>query len=152
MQDFYDENVALVVFEVFVDIFFLLDMVIIFLSAYLDPVDNGEVFRSPKMIATHYLKRGFIVDFLSVLPLFLRPLAMAITEKVSKTHNSIMIGLVTVFRLMKLLRLRKLSTLIRNLHQSIEIKNQLKRFFVLLLLVIFVHIQSCFLYLIVERD
>ena len=147
VQEFYDNNSGLKVFESLVDVFFLIDMVILFMTAYIDTA-NGETFKSPKKIAKHYIKNGFVVDFISTLPLFLRPLILATTEPESDIQNT-MISAVTIFRLMKLLRVRKLNTLITNLQQPVELKSQMKRFYVIFLLVVIAHIQGCIIYSIV---
>ena len=51
-----------------------------------------------------------------------------------------------MFRLLKLLRVRRLSTLIANLQQPMQTKSQLKRLFVVFILVLICHIQGCFIY------
>ena len=150
VQEFYDANSGLGVFESLVDVCFLIDIVILFLTAYIDTA-NGETFKSPKKIAKHYIKNGFVVDFISTLPFFLRPLVNATTEKDSDLQNTMISG-VTIFRLMKLLRVRKLNTLITNLQQPVELKSQLKRFYVIFLLVVIAHIQGCIIYSIVVGE
>ena len=71
---------GLEILEILVDIFFVLDMVVMFFSAYMDTVD-GETIQSPKKIAKHYLNNGFVADFISSTPLFLRQIINATTEK-----------------------------------------------------------------------
>ena len=110
-QKFYDEHIALDVLEISVDVFFFFDIIIMFNTAYID-VYAGETIRQPKLIAQNYLKKGFITDFLSTLPLILKPL-------VSGGWTT----LVTSLRLMKLLRLRKISKMINNLNWSIAAKS-----------------------------
>lgn len=56
--------------------------------------------------------------------------------------------MVAFFRLMKLLRIRKIQTLISGLNQTSLIKNQLKRLYVIFLLCIICHIQACIIYMI----
>ena len=56
--------------------------------------------------------------------------------------------MVAFFRLMKLLRIRKIQTLISGLNQTSLIKNQLKRLYVIFLLCIICHIQACLIYMI----
>lgn len=56
--------------------------------------------------------------------------------------------MVAFFRLMKLLRIRKIQTLISGLNQTSLIKNQLKRLYVIFLLCIICHIQACIMYMI----
>jgi len=58
-------------------------------------------------------------------------------------------SVVKAFRLLKLLRLRRLNTLITNLNQPVAIKSQLKRLYVIFILVLICHIQGCVIYMIV---
>ena len=71
VQNTYDTTIGLEVLEILVDVFFILDMVVVFLSAYIDTAD-GETIQSPKKIARNYLKNGFWTDFISSTPLLLR--------------------------------------------------------------------------------
>ena len=43
MQDYYDTHLGLEVLEILVDVFFILDMVVVFLSTYIDTAD-GETY------------------------------------------------------------------------------------------------------------
>ncbi len=62
---------TLQLFEILVDICFAIDIVLMFLQAYMD-VANGEIIRQPKLIARNYMKSGFIVDFISTTPIVLK--------------------------------------------------------------------------------
>lgn len=106
----YTQRASLEAIETTVDIFFLFDVIILFLTSYIDTA-NGETIRQPKIIAKHYLKNGFILDFVSTLPLVLTPLVESIT-KVGSSERETAKNFVLVCRLMKLLRIRKLNTLI----------------------------------------
>ena len=131
-----------------VDICFALDMIIMFFTSYIDTYD-GETIRQLKRIAKYYISRGFLVDFISTTPLVLRPIIAKYTTGNVQKGLDLMIAL---FRLMKLLRIRKIQTLISGLNQPSQIKNQLKRLYVIFLLCIICHIQGCILYIILERD
>lgn len=138
VQDYYDEKTILKVWEILVDSFFILDIFIVFVSAYIDR-GSGETIRSPKMIANHYMAGAFLIDFISSLPLFLRFIINGITEEDSDLNKRLKIW-VTILRVLKLLRVRRLSTLIANLNQPVEMKSQLKRVYVIFLLVLICHI------------
>ena len=58
--------------------------------------------------------------------------------------------MVTLFRLMKLTRVRRLSKLIQNLNWPVETKSQLKRIYVVFLLALVVHILGCSLFWLLE--
>ena len=102
VQVHYDESDALQSFEKLVDGIFAVDIFLSFFQAYIDVI-LGETIRRPKLIAKHYFRQGFLVDFVSTLPLLLRSLV--------KGKDSLEL-LVTMFRLLKLLRVRRLSKLI----------------------------------------
>ena len=122
-------------------------MVFAFLSSYID-TNAGETIKKPSAIARNYLKNGFIFDFLSTTPIVLKPLINALTE-VGSDQQSTLTSIVTAFRLMKLLRIRRLNTLITELDMDLLIKNQLKRGYVIFLLIIICHVQGCVIYAIV---
>ena len=71
VQNFYDTSSGLQAFEIAVDILFAIDIVLSFFTSYID-VTNGETMRQPKIIAIHYIRNGFLVDFLSTTPLVLK--------------------------------------------------------------------------------
>ena len=71
VQNFYDDSSGLQAFEIAVDILFAIDIVLSFFTSYID-VTNGETMRQPKIIAIHYIRNGFLVDFLSTTPLVLK--------------------------------------------------------------------------------
>lgn len=149
VQNLYDQSTALNWFERMVDIFFAFDITVNFMTAYIDTHD-GETFTSPKKIAKNYLCNGFILDFISTIPLVLRPLIDGVTEKDSNL-NSTLNSIVLCFRLTKLMRVRKLNTVITNLHQPMQIKSQLKRLYVIFLLVLICHIQGCIIQIVMQK-
>ena len=121
MQDYWDSHTVFEVWEILVDCFFIVDMLIVFLSEYID-TSNGETIRQPKMIAKHYRSNGFWVDFISSTPLFLRFIIDASTEEGSSAKDNLT-SILIVFRLLKLLRVRRLSTLIANLNSPTDVKS-----------------------------
>ncbi|KAM3269019.1 putative cyclic nucleotide-gated ion channel 8 [Capsicum chacoense] len=70
-----DESLAIIVnwMRTAIDIFYLIRMVLQFRTAYIAPSSRvfgrGELVIDAKQIARRYIKRYFIVDFLSILPL-----------------------------------------------------------------------------------
>ena len=141
---------GLISLETSIDIIFFLDIVINFFTAYVDS-NRGAQISQPKLIAKNYFKGGFILDFISTTPLVLRPLINAVTEQGSNL-NELLELVVTSFRFTKLLRVRKVSTLITNLHQPVSLKSQLKRLYVIFMLVLICHIQGCIIFIIVYSD
>lgn len=147
VQNLYDDSFALGWVERMVDIFFAIDIIVNFLTAYIE-VQDGETITQPKRIAKNYLGGGFIPDFISTTPLVLRPLIDGVTMNsgTQELLNNIILG----FRLMKLMRIRKFSTVITNLQQPIQIKSSLKRLYVIFLLVLICHVQGCIIMMIME--
>ncbi|KAK2451046.1 cyclic nucleotide-gated channel [Trifolium repens] len=70
-----DRNLAIIVttLRTFIDAFYLIHMALQFRTAYIAPSSRvfgrGELVIDPAQIAKRYLRRYFIIDFLSVLPL-----------------------------------------------------------------------------------
>ena len=54
------------IFDLFVDFFFFMDIILTFFTAYQDSYGNLEVRK--KMIAVHYLKGFFFIDLVTTLP------------------------------------------------------------------------------------
>ena len=113
IQTAYDDNMYLQITENAVDTMFALDMIVLFFSAYIE-ISSGETVRQPKKIAINYLKGGFITDFISILPIILRPIIDNSYDKTSSEHE-FATQIIKLFRLLKLLRVRKVNTVITNL-------------------------------------
>jgi len=113
VQNLYSESLGLETFEIIVDICFAIDIFLAFFQAYID-VYAGETIRRPKLIAKHYFKQGFLLDFLSTMPLVLRRLV---------SDDKVIEQMVTLFRLLKLTRVRRISKLIQNLNWPVETKS-----------------------------
>lgn len=70
-----DLNIGIVVtcFRTFADIFYLLNMLIKFRTAYVSPSSRvfgrGELVMDPKLIAFRYLRSEFFIDLVAILPL-----------------------------------------------------------------------------------
>lgn len=70
-----DRKLAVIVttLRTFIDAFYLIHMALQFRTAYIAPSSRvfgrGELVIDPAQIAKRYLRRYFIIDFLSVLPL-----------------------------------------------------------------------------------
>lgn len=110
VEEEYQQRSSLNILETIVDVFFLCDMIGLFMTSYIDVV-QGETIRQPKLIAKHYLKQGFLPDFISTLPLVLTPIVQSVTVEGSSERESA-VTVVRICRFMKLLRIRKLNTLI----------------------------------------
>ena len=133
----YESNEKWVAFDTYSEYIFLVDFILGFFTSYLDHHIGAEI-TQPSYIACHYLGGGFLIDFLSLVPLWLTPVLSTLG-----IHHPNMMNL---FRMTKIVRVRRLSKLIQVVNINKEIKNQLKRIMVVLYLVIICHIQGCLLY------
>ena len=104
IQEYYDQSRALEGLEISVDIIFLVDIILSFFQSYID-VLNGETYSQPNKICKNYCRKGFLFDFISTTPILLRSLVKG---------DKALEQMVTLFRLLKLTRVRRLSKLIRN--------------------------------------
>ncbi|XP_016426598.1 potassium/sodium hyperpolarization-activated cyclic nucleotide-gated channel 2-like [Sinocyclocheilus rhinocerous] len=109
-----------ILFNVFSDTFFLMDLVLNFRTGIIIE-DNSDIILDPKTIKKKYLKTWFIVDFVSSIPvdyIFLI-VEKGIDSEVYKTARALRI--VRFTKILSLLRLLRLSRLIRYIHQWEEI-------------------------------
>ena len=62
------EGTAFFCIDLFVDTIFVADIVLGFLTSYVDVANGDEIF-APKKIASHYVFMGsFLIDFMSTFP------------------------------------------------------------------------------------
>ena len=135
-------------FEILIDIFLAIDIVLTFFSAYTD--DEENLVKNHKKIIKKYLQSWFIIDFISVLPL----------NSVFKSGK--FSGLTKISKLPKLYRLIKLTKLLRmtkmsskgNLNrvtkffmEKLKINANVERlFFFVLTFLLMNHLCACFWY------
>lgn len=92
------------VFDLFVDIFFLADVVINFFAIVED--ERGNYITSRSKIAKRYCKGWFFIDFFTSIP-------FQIAEKVSEGRDSTVGGNTKILRLLRIPRLYKLVKIFR---------------------------------------
>ena len=125
--------------EYFVDIIYIMDIIVAFRTSYVDSV--GDEITKPSMIAKRYIGAGFFLDFfatLSVLPAIF-PIA-AYSYKGAQVLSS--------FGLFKILRVMRISEIIDKLNITAPSKASMKMIFVLYLLTLYHHVIACFLWFI----
>jgi hypothetical protein len=131
-------NVALgfrFVLNRFIDIFFLVDMVMQFFLAY--EGEGGELITSGKLMAVRYLRSWFIVDFISIVPFDLISL-LSDTGSNQGAGATQMLRMVRVLRLLKLLRVVRASRIITRWEAHMGLSNamlQLGQFVALMVVV-----------------
>ena len=119
--------------NIIVDIIFILDILVGFLTAYTDKYTGAKI-CSPVKIAKRYLKSTFIIDLLASLyfisHLFLKHIFADAT--------------LTAISLLRLIKLVKLTIIIDKLGKSVSKQTFYKLLKVILFLLIYVHIQACY--------
>ena len=123
----FSENIGYIVFDSFVDLLFLADMVIMCLTSYLD-VTGVEVFHSNSIIYKYVRSWRFLMDFLALM------------------GNGLIAQYAPGFKLLgffKLSRILRLGGLISRLNVPEEIKAILNLLKLTLYLFIYLHILGC---------
>eukprot|EP01052_Picozoa_sp_SAG31_P022773 SAG31_NODE_1831_length_7148_cov_8.788055_1_plen_982_part_10 len=101
-------------FDAMTDVYFLIDIVINFRTAYHD--DHGQLEVDLKKIRSAYLKSWFLIDFLSCLPI---PYVMLIIQEIKSSEET---GGGTQFKLAKILRLVRLAKNLARLGRLSKLK------------------------------
>jgi len=132
-------------FDILVDLFFWLDMSLSFRTAFESPEDDVLVVV-PKLIAIHYLRGWFVIDFLSTFP-FDAVISLFLSD--GGSNEALMsFRLIKVFRLvrlLKLMRILKLRKIIGEIESEIELSSGFLKLLTLFLQIFFVaHLFACF--------
>ena len=135
-------------FEILIDIFLAIDIVLTFFSAYTDEEEN--LVKNHKKIIKKYLKSWFIIDIISVIPinnLFKNGKYSGLT-KISKLPK-----LYRLIKLTKLLRMTKMSSkgnlnrVTKFFMEKLKINANVERlFFFVLTFLLMNHLCACFWY------
>ena len=128
--------------DAFVDLSFLLDIVIKFRTTILDTKMSEEV-KDPHTIGLRYLKGSFAIDLISSVPF--SALAPAGT-------TGIVINLLDALGLLKLLRSFRLYDAVQRSNMSQDIKVYLKVIMMAFFLFIFIHVLSCIWFAVVSNS
>lgn len=108
-----------VVIDIIAEVFFGIDMVLSFITGYLDS-ETGKFITNPKKIAKRYLKSWFIIDILSIFP----------WEEMSRLDLQLlkllrMLRLIRMARLFKLLNEEMVNTLVMRLMSNLSMENKI---------------------------
>ena len=148
INEYFDSFLLLHTADVVVDVIFIIDIVVGFLTAYTNTA-TGDQIRNPWRIGKRYLMSGFTFDFISSIPFLLTPIRLI--PGFAENHAYLMEAL-SLFRIFKLVRLRKIDPTIANMHSSKETKTQLRRIIAILMLALVMHVQACIIYLTIDVD
>nr|XP_046229766.1 potassium voltage-gated channel subfamily H member 5-like isoform X2 [Scatophagus argus] len=131
-------NLAWLVLDSVVDVIFLIDIVLNFHTTFVGP--NGEVISDAKLIRMNYLKTWFVIDLLSCLPYDIINAFENVDEDVitsasptshlresshfhrntTRTEDSVLPGLSSLFSSLKVIRLLRLGRVARKLDHYLE--------------------------------
>lgn len=128
-----DESPALKVIDITVIIFYTIDIIVQFLTSYIN-ITTGDEITKPSYIARKYIKGEFTIDFLATFPF--RYFKLANENHAFKLFSA-------SSQLLKVLRIRKLYNVIAKSNQTVETKAMTKIAFFSFLLFIYTHIFGC---------
>lgn len=116
-----------------IDVIFGIDLIMHFRTTIMNDV-TGEEIKTPVMIAKTYVKGRFIIDLLATIPfdtIFDSIIGASISGKLS------------IFSLLKLFRVLRLTKVISFMNASEDIKHSLKIFKLVFYLILYIHCQAC---------
>ena len=136
------------VFDWIVDALFFMDIILTFRTAYHHP-DEEILIVVPRMIARHYLRGWFAVDFLSTFPFDVLIDMVIVSPKSNLLELGRLLKILRLIRLLKLIRLFKLKALLRKTEDLIDLSPAVMKLATLLLQVSLVaHLFGCFFFLV----
>jgi len=143
--------------DYFVDVLFLTDFAMNFISAYYD--EEGHFVKEPKILALNYLKSWFILDLIAVFPLdVIENVVIDNDQSSSKVRYNFFLRLIRIPRLYRLVKIVKLNSLFKFIrgNKALEwlelnsILMKLASFFIVVVTV--VHIMACLWYFVARLD
>lgn len=131
-------------FGIIIDLFFLMDILIIMNSAFYDMDMN--MIESRCEIIKWYLKGWFWIDFLAIVPFELILMSSGFNSMVRISKIGRLYKLVKITRLIRILKiLKEKNKLLRYLVDFLRISLGFERlFFLVLLFMLFIHLFACF--------
>ncbi|OMJ89986.1 hypothetical protein SteCoe_7775 [Stentor coeruleus] len=143
------------VIDTVIDIFFILDIIVNFISSYKDNEQNEIC--DMKKIVIHYLKTWFLMDVIASIPFGLIDYSIDLqttTAKVSRYNKLVrasklprLYRIIRVFRVVKLIKYYAQGNVINNFVEFFQLNARVLKFAQFLLTVFFfVHFIGCFWY------
>lgn len=121
-----------------IDFVFLLDIVVNFRTTFYDSETGDEVY-DVKRTSRMYLRGRFTVDLLSTIPFDTFALLFTASES----------PVLQLFSLLKLVRISRLGRIIERMNVTQDMKNALKLFKLIFMIIIYIHCLACLWYVIV---
>ena len=144
------DNKAWVIINAFTDISFGVDMVLTFITAYVN-TETGKLVDDHKQIAKNYLLSWFIVDLISIFPI--EPIINALSKSQTLKINSLarIARISKLYKMARLFRLSKLGKILQkkkqrpsNLNTELKLREGKERLvFTALIFIFFIHITAC---------
>ncbi len=131
--------------DYFLDAFFLLDMIVSFNTASIDPVTN-KLITNRRHLMIEYAKFWFWIDFVSSVPV--DDIIAAIVDTSTQLNSVRLIRIARLVRLVKLARFVKLGRLKKHVEDWISNPAVLNVMFLLMQIFFVAHLICCFWYFI----
>eukprot|EP01052_Picozoa_sp_SAG31_P001810 SAG31_NODE_61_length_29286_cov_444.645973_3_plen_875_part_00 len=130
--------------EVIVDMYFIVDLVLNFRTAYYD--ENGIREDRPERIAKNYVKTWFIIDFPSCLPIqyFVHDYTTCNSAGDASVPDNQALKVFRLLKLSKMLRLARLKKLMLKYEQSFTFNQYLGLMVISFSILFLSHLLSCF--------
>jgi len=112
------------VVNVILDVSFIVDLLVGFISAQPDPTSQNLMITNPRTVAVRYLKCWFWLDLVSVMPLDLYCVLIGHCSAEGRGLATVFAegGMIRWFRVVRLLRLTKIKRMIDRWHAAVAIR------------------------------
>jgi CRP-like cAMP-binding protein len=138
----YNPSEALLAINTAIDCVFMVDIILNFFTTYIS--STGDEVVDCRQICTRYLKRMFLIDFLSSFPI--DNFFDALFGKSDYSQALMMTDL------MKLVRILRLTRIVRFMRAKDQTKHIFKLMTLFMYLFIWIHLSACFFYAIARQD
>ncbi|KAG6590927.1 putative potassium/sodium hyperpolarization-activated cyclic nucleotide-gated channel [Phytophthora cinnamomi] len=130
----FDVNAADNPFDTFLDVFFLVDIILTFNTAI---EKDGSIRYNRRLVAERYLRSWFVIDLIAALPY-----GYIFTE--NGNYSARLRKSIKLLRLIRLLRLLRISRILRRIQNAVFIRSTLSSLMKYCLMVVFInHWFSC---------
>ena len=134
-----DSEVTVAIFDVLIDMMFILDIAIVFRTSYIN-IETGEMIEDARKIAKDYMKEvRFYIDVAASIPVSLFTLFMEVGG-----------SSVQLIKLLKLIRIFRLSKIILSMRIKDKAKIYLRIGKLILYIVIYLHFIACLWFIVVD--
>lgn len=132
------------IFDCFIDVMFLTDIVANFVTGYLDEMDL--LVTDKRLIARNYVRGWFFIDLVSTVPIDLVAEAfMGSSSGAAGLSQLKLIRIIRMFRLLKLARLKKLAKIWKKVSATLDLNPAALKLVKLLFSILFLsHMLCCF--------